>query len=565
MISLIYTMCATTTANADVDMTGHLERVPSLKTSPGGISPLATSANGDYKCVDKYSVVANWYYYYALGNCKEGWEIDVVSYAPENSQTHEHSYGGFVTGAFSGCGWIDTAYPLEKQNSNKNSACGEGSGNEFKVAESSFMEKHNGGSTGDGYPVVNRTSCPEYANYRPWSSNNVEQELIRTAPAYASSGGGSNYPALKWRYTTKYSSTDGSGHYVMVRDDRVTGSGEANWVFVPRSCLPSSLPENENERVPSAPTVTSGGTSGVEPQAATLHGTVNPNTVETRYHFEYWTTGSPVSTPEGNAGSGSGNIEETAYISGLQPGTSYHYRLVATSATGTSTGGEAVFTTPSPPEASTSAASEIRPLQAQLNGNVDPKGSSTTYYFQYGKTTSYGSTTSEGNAGSGMTSVGENTTVILEPGTIYHYRIVAHNEYGTVEGGDQEFKTPGPVEAVTSAASGVMEEQAVLNGAINPRGYDAKYYFQYGKTTSYGLVTAESDAGSGSSSVPETATATKLAADTLYHYRLVGTSGGVTSYGADQQFTTQEEPSSSRSVAYNRSTGRIIAFLPRQQ
>ena len=190
--------------------------------------------------------------------------------------------------------------------------------------------------------------------------------------------------------------------------------------------------------------------------------------------------------------------------------------------------------TPLPPEASTSGPSNVQPLQATLHGSVNPRGTSTEYLFKYGKASEgYSSETSKHGAGSGEGSVGEEEAVTLEPGTTYHYRIVAESAGGRVEGKDQEFKTPGPVEGVTTAASGVMEEQATLNGTVDPKGYDAKYYFQYGETTSYGSVTSEGDAGAGTSPVPESATVTKLPPGTTYHYRLVGTSGGVTSWGID--------------------------------
>jgi hypothetical protein len=198
------------------------------------------------------------------------------------------------------------------------------------------------------------------------------------------------------------------------------------------------------------------------------------------------------------------------------------------------------------PTASTGAATGIQPLQATVSGSVNPQGlDAAEGHFEYGTSPSYGLSTPKSNVGPGLNSVGESATITkLEPGTTYHYRIIATSTAGTGPGSEQTFKTPGPVEAVTSAASGMTEEQATLNGTVNPRGYDAKYYFQYGTTASYGLKTEpEGDAGAGSNPVPATAPITKLAAGTVYHYRLVGVSGGVTSYGADETFRTHVAPS----------------------
>jgi hypothetical protein len=93
-------------------------------------------------------------------------------------------------------------------------------------------------------------------------------------------------------------------------------------------------------------------------------------------------------------------------------------------------------------------------MQATLNGSINPRGTDTHYYFKYGTSTSYGSVTGEGDAGSGTSGVGKSNAVTLSPGTTYHYRIVASNTGGTTEGSDEQFTTPGPVEAVTSAAWG---------------------------------------------------------------------------------------------------------------
>jgi hypothetical protein len=458
LVLLAYAACAANIARADVAMTGRLEKASSLKAAPGEVQPLATSVNGDYRCADEYSVIGNKPYYFAIGNCRAGWTLEAVAYASENTETHEHSYGGYVGSTYSYCGWIDTRFPLEKFNSNKNSACTNGSNNATELEDSSFMEKYDtNNSSHDGNYVVNPSPCPEYANYRPWSTNNVEQELIRTAPAYAASTPGSRTPALKWRYTTKYSSTDGTGQYVMVRDARITGAGEGNWVFVPRSCLSSPLPANEGESInPPPPTATTGGFNSVTTTSANLTGSVNPNGLDTHYYIEWGREASkpyeafaPTPYPGEDVGAGNETVDRSVEATGLKPGTLYYYRTVAQSPTGTSEGGLASFTTVAePPEAMTAGASEVQQTQAKLNGTVNPKGADTHYYFQYGQTTEYGSSTTSTDAGSGTTALPVSATVTrLEPGTTYHYRLVASSTGGTVHGSDQVFTTSAPLVA----------------------------------------------------------------------------------------------------------------------
>jgi TRAP-type C4-dicarboxylate transport system permease small subunit len=474
LLLLAYAASTVGIARADVDMTGRLEKASSLTTPLGAVHPLATSANGTYRCADEYSVIANWYYYFAIGNCPAGAELEVVSYASENTQTHEHSYGGFVNGAFSGCGWINTAYPLEKLNNNSHSACaGSGSSHEFKIEESSFMERYNRGTVGDGNPVVNTAPCPEYANYRPWSSNNVEKELIRTAPAYAASGPGSNYPALKWRYITKYGSIDGSGKYVMVRDDRV---GETNWVFVPRSCLPASLPENSEERLPPPPTVTTGGFGNVTTSSATLTGSVNPNGLDTDYYIEWGPEASkpyeafaPTPYPGEDVGAGHEVVNKSVTATGLKPDTVYYYRIVAQSPTGTSEGSEQHFTTAEtpPPSATTGGATELSSSGAVLHGEVNPDGAATTYWFEYGRTTAYGSRSAENEAGTGGSVPAAASVAGLAEGASYHYRLVATNGRKTSYGLDAAFKTS------VRQGSWAVYEGALAGQWVYPRASEA--------------------------------------------------------------------------------------------
>lgn len=104
-------------------------------------------------------------------------------------------------------------------------------------------------------------------------------------------------------------------------------------------------------------------------------------------------------------------------------------------------------TTPPPgtgPTVTTNAASSVTGTGATLNGTVNPQGKATTYHFEYGTTTGYGSVTPDASAGSGSADVAENAAIAgLTAGVTYHYRIVAVNADGTNRGADRTFTTTG--------------------------------------------------------------------------------------------------------------------------
>jgi hypothetical protein len=96
----------------------------------------------------------------------------------------------------------------------------------------------------------------------------------------------------------------------------------------------------------------------------------------------------------------------------------------------------------SPPATTTGSASGISESSATLTGTVNPNGQSTTYYFQYGPTTSYGTQTSPAGVGSGSTPVSVHTEIFgLSPNTTYHYQLVAKSSAGTTYGADQTLTT----------------------------------------------------------------------------------------------------------------------------
>jgi hypothetical protein len=133
-------------------------------------------------------------------------------------------------------------------------------------------------------------------------------------------------------------------------------------------------------------------------------------------------------------------------VTGLSPGTTYSFRLVAQSDAGNDVDRTLTFTTPSAPAALptavTSPATGIGQHGATLHGTVNPHGSATTYYLQYGRTTSYGQRTAVRDAGSGTTPVSVAATLSgLPRQTTYHFRLVAVNANGTSRGVDRSFRT----------------------------------------------------------------------------------------------------------------------------
>ncbi len=98
-------------------------------------------------------------------------------------------------------------------------------------------------------------------------------------------------------------------------------------------------------------------------------------------------------------------------------------------------------TLPSVPASITQPASIITPTSATLNGTVNPNGSATAAWFQWGSTVAYGSATLLTNIGSGTDPVLVRASVGgLSPGATYHYRLAASNSFGLVTALDQSFQ-----------------------------------------------------------------------------------------------------------------------------
>lgn len=230
------------------------------------------------------------------------------------------------------------------------------------------------------------------------------------------------------------------------------------------------------------PTVVTTAATGVNTTAATLNGTVNANDASTAVTFEYGPTTLYGSFAAGVPPTVTGTSVTpcSAAISGLQPNTLYHYRIVGTNSGGTSNGNDMTFTTAAaPPIVVTNPASGIGTTSATLNGSVTALNASTTVTFQYGLTLAYELPAVPGVpspvTGNVATAVSANLTGLLT-NTTYHFRCVGVNAGGTTYGADQTFLSgcppvgpAGPITGSTSVctnSTGIVYTVAPITNAV---------------------------------------------------------------------------------------------------
>jgi hypothetical protein len=301
------------------------------------------------------------------------------------------------------------------------------------------------------------------------------------------------------------------------------------------------------------PTVVTGAGATIDAASETLNGTINPEGVSgTTYHFEYGADANyGNSTPDVDPGSGSSAVAASDVANvGLLPNSTYHFRLVGSNPGGTIYGADNTFTTaPGPPvvDGSPPSVSAITPTGATLNGTVDPRGSTTSYHFDYGLDTSYGSvSTPNGSVAAGQGNQGASSTITgLTPATTYHFRVVADNGTGGPQtGADQTFIT-GP--AAAASATDITAVKATLSGVVNSHGGSAKYHFEYSRAGET-LTTDDVDASPIDADTPVTATSGPLRPGTVYTVRTVivvtdpNTGASITTTGAEGTFTTNPGP-----------------------
>ncbi|HEY1592912.1 MAG TPA: hypothetical protein VGF81_14045 [Solirubrobacteraceae bacterium] len=201
----------------------------------------------------------------------------------------------------------------------------------------------------------------------------------------------------------------------------------------------------------------------------------------------------------------------------------------------------------SDPSVQTGRATQVTQRSAVLHGQINPEGASTTYYFQWGLTNGYGTNgPPRALRPTGTVQQVSQNPRSLAPGTVYHYRLVATNRFGTAFGADRDFKTAGHAApgALTGSAVNLATNGATLTGAVYPQGQQTTWYFQWGTSLSYTQRTAPQQ--TGATGTPQGAVSSLqglLAPGTVYHFRLVAVHRhSATSLGSDAVFMTYPSP-----------------------
>jgi hypothetical protein len=306
------------------------------------------------------------------------------------------------------------------------------------------------------------------------------------------------------------------------------------------------------------PDATSGAASAIGKTTAVLHGHVDPvgGGEITGCRFEYvgdtdfqatGFTGAP-SAACTQAAPISGAEDVSAAISGLTTTTTYHTRLLATNANGTSAGDGQPFDTAGAVVITTAPATQVGSGTATLHGRVDSDGGGdiTDCHFDYINDTDYQNTGFVGaqsrvcSPATPIVSVSDVAADItgLDSATTYDFRVVATNSDGTSRS-DASMLTTLPLAVEESAAvANLTATTADLMARINPAGLDTTYHFEWGTTTSYGASIPAPDAGIGSGTAPVTVSQhiVGLSAGTTYHFRIIATDANGVTTGPNHTF-----------------------------
>jgi hypothetical protein len=301
------------------------------------------------------------------------------------------------------------------------------------------------------------------------------------------------------------------------------------------------------------PTIGTPAVGSITGSGAIVSAAINPGASDTGVHIVYGTTTAyGLSTTTQTIPGGSGATGVQIQLSGLTPSTTYHAKVLATNADGSSESQDLTFTTSSgttsaAPEIGPSWASGIQEHSASLETTVNTHGEAATYDVEYGTSTAYGTTSTPQNITAGS-SIAQTTTTLLAgllPGTTYHARFVVADIGGTSFGMDVVFTTaPATPPVVSSASIGTVSDTgATISATVNPGNSSTTVHVDYGTSTSYGQSTTTQIVAGGSGSTVVQFTVSGLNPTSSYHAVVLASNADGAAESHDLTFTTGTEGS----------------------
>ncbi|HEY7257110.1 MAG TPA: hypothetical protein VH476_10560 [Solirubrobacterales bacterium] len=180
-------------------------------------------------------------------------------------------------------------------------------------------------------------------------------------------------------------------------------------------------------------------------QSAVLNAGFEGTGEDTRYYFEWGQTtayGHKTAVPPGDdAGVTTGPTHISTEVTSLEPGITYHYRVVGENSIGISKANDRTFKTNELPSIESSTSSHLTASSAEIDAKINPHEFETEYFVEYGPTPEYGSVAP---VPSGVLPAANSPQDVVVPltgleGVTYHFRVVAENEWGRVVTEDQSF------------------------------------------------------------------------------------------------------------------------------
>jgi|GEM_PF-2262762 len=293
-----------------------------------------------------------------------------------------------------------------------------------------------------------------------------------------------------------------------------------------------------------APSFTgSTGTQSISMSSAQLlTGSIIPGDAVTTLLFEYGPTDQYGSSTSLTVSASNVATSRSSSITGLQPGTQYHFRITATSIYGTATTPDSVFTTSAAPVVTTTTATSVTDISALIGGEVTPNGLTTSVRLEWGATTEYGNLIyPPGFYIGGTATVPFSATLEgLQPDTTYHYRIA----FGSILGADMTFTTGPPSSLPTLSGNLIVFGLSTTGVSLripeaHAGGSQATISFEYGTSIAYGQeFTLPQTIAAGAKLLNATGTIDGLLPLTIYHIRAKATNSQGTVYGNNHTFST---------------------------